>query len=66
MASSAMRKIFQQGEPYLRIFAVMTRHLHSSTLSRPDEKRAFGARFVMNRARRGRAAVSRGRPAERG
>lgn len=39
-AFSAMRKIIQQGEPSLRISAAMTRHLHSSTLSGPDEMRA--------------------------
>lgn len=33
MTCSAMRTIFQQGEPSLRISAAMTRHLHSSTLS---------------------------------
>lgn len=52
-----MRKMFQQGEPSLRISAAMTRHLHSSTLSGPEEMRECVARFVMSCARRGRAAV---------
>lgn len=44
MTCSATRKIFQQGEPSLRISAAMTRRLHSSTLFGPDEMRACFAR----------------------